>query len=117
MSAYHKSLTPDRWREYDLPTQILMVACEVHRAGNALRRGDRAGARLAYARALELVDLTAAVHRRPALLKELLRWRTLAAAEYLRPVPCPAATRSLLRILLLYTGPSARQIEHLELPA
>lgn len=113
MNGYHRSLTPEKWRGYDLPSQILMVANEVHRACNALRHENPEGARLAYARALELVDLTAAVHRRAGLLKELLRWRMLAAEQYLREAPSPEAARALLKVLLLFTGPSARQIPYL----
>jgi hypothetical protein len=58
------------------------------------------------------VDLTAAAHRNPSFLKELLRWRTLLAAEYLEEAPRPEAAETLLRALLL-TGPSARQLPYL----
>ena len=90
-----------------------MVACEVKRAWNALRRGHCAEARLAYARALELVDLTATAHRKLPFLKELLRWRTLLAAEYLEEAPRPETAEILLRTLLLFTGPSARQLPYM----
>lgn len=113
MNPYHKSLNPDIWRKYDFPSQVLMVANELQRAGNALRRHDPHGATLAYARALELLDLTVAVNRQRNLLRELFRWRDLAAAEYLNAHKTLAANQTLLKTILLFSAASAKQIPHL----
>ncbi len=104
------NLDADAWQRHDFPTQILMVANELNRAANALRRGDQEAAALAYARALELADLTAEANRQPNLLRELRRWRALAAEEYLNPRKTLATTQALLKTLLLFSGVSARQI-------
>lgn len=93
MSAYHKSLAPERWRALGLPAQIR--------------------ATLAYARALELLDLTAATSTRRGLLREILRWRDLVAEEYLEEHKTPETAQVLLRALLLLSAPSARQIPYL----
>lgn len=90
-----------------------MVANEVNRACNALRRDDPEGARLAWARALELVDLTVAVNGGLNLRKELLRWRMLAAEQYCREDRSLETAQALLKSLLLFSGPSARQIAYL----
>lgn len=113
MNTLHKTLTPERWRGFDFPTQILMVANEVNRASNALGNDDAEGAKMAWARALELLDLTVEVHRRGNLVRELLRWRTLAADQYRRDDRNPESARALLKTLLLFSGPSARQIPYL----
>ncbi len=113
MKPLHESLTPESWRRYDFPTQILMIANELNRAANALRRDDPDAATLALARALELADLTAEVNRQRNLLRELRRWRGLAAEEYLNPRKELAPTLLLLKTLLLFSGISARQIPYL----
>lgn len=113
MSISHKSLTPEKWRERDFSTQILNVAAELHRAYKALTRDDSEGAALAYARALELVDLTVATNRQRNLLRELLRWRCLVAEEYLNREKTPESSRILLKALLLFSAPSARQVPYL----
>lgn len=111
----HASLTPERWARFGLPRQILMVANEVNRARRALGCGDGGGARQAYGRALELLDLTVAVHRGEPVVRELLRWRLLAAEQFLAEAPDPARAGALLKALLLLSGPSARQVPHLSL--
>lgn len=111
MSGWH-DLDVNSWRRFDFPTQILMVANELNRAANALRRGDQRAATLAYARALELADLTAEANRAPNLLRELRRWRSLAAREFLNPAKALPTTLTLLKVLLLFTGESSRQIPY-----
>jgi hypothetical protein len=106
----HGGLAPARWATFSLDQQILMIANELHRAGKLLDPGDRDLRRDSLERVLALVDLTIAVHERPALRRELLRWRDLVAALYVAPQPSPAEHLAALRCLLLFTGPSAGQI-------
>lgn len=115
MSIYHKSLTPERWRGFGFPTQILMIANEMNRACNALRHGDRQGASMAYTRALELTDLTVAVNRGRSLLRELLRWRSMLAREYLKEDGTPESVMTMMKVLLLFSGVSSKQIRSLNL--
>lgn len=46
-------------------------------------------------------------------MRELLRWRLLAAGRFLAEAPDPDEARALLKALLLLTGPSARQARYL----
>jgi hypothetical protein len=108
--SQHASLRPERWARFDLERQILMIGNEMHRASRLLAAGDRTSRRLAYERALRLVDLTVAVQDRRALRRELLRWRDLIAMLYVDPEPRPQAHAEALRCLLRFTPGSARQI-------
>lgn len=113
MNTFHKTLGIDRWRGFDFPTQILMVANEVNRACNALRNDHPEGAKMSWARALELLDLTVTVNAGLNLRKELLRWRMLAAEQYCREDRSLQTAEALLKSLLLFSAPSARQIAYL----
>lgn len=106
----HASLSPDRWRQFSLDQQILMIANEMHRAAKRMSPGDAESRRLAYERVLRLVDLTVEVHTRPNLRRELLRWRELVAELYLTPNPEPRRHRAALKCLLQTTPVAARQI-------
>ncbi|HVT16732.1 MAG TPA: hypothetical protein VHQ90_11215 [Thermoanaerobaculia bacterium] len=106
----HASLSPGRWSAFSLDQQILMIGNEMNRAMRLLRPADRASLLLAYERVLRLVDLTVEVQTRPALRRELLRWRDLIAELYTRPEPDPAAHAVAFRTLLLFTPEAARQI-------
>jgi hypothetical protein len=106
----HASLTPERWARFSLDQQVLMIANEMHRASALQRESDRESRARAYERVLRLVDLTVAVQARYALRRELLRWRDLVAALFVRPDAAPAEHRGALRALLLLRPAAARQI-------
>lgn len=106
----HAALTAGRWGDFSLDQQILMIGNEMHRAARLQGAGDRASRRLAYERVLRLTDLTAEVNSRPALRRELLRWRDLVAVLYLEDEADTAAHRDALRALLLLHPIAARQI-------
>jgi hypothetical protein len=108
----HASLSPARWSAFSLDQQILMIGNEMNRAMRLLRPADRASLALAYERVLRLVDLTVEVQPRRNLRRELLRWRDLIAALYVRPEGDPAAHAAAFRCLLLFTPEAARQIPH-----
>jgi len=106
----HSSLTPERWRTFDLDQQILMIANEMNRTGRFVERAEVEPVRRGYVRVLRLTDLTVACHRRTALWRELLRWRDLVAEMYnSRPID-PPGYRAALRALLLLSPVASKQI-------
>lgn len=106
----HGSLSPERWAQFPLDQQILMIANEMNRAGKLLSPGDRTRLRGSYERVLRLTDLTVEVQSRRALRRELLRWRDLVAEQYASPEPSAAAHRDAFRALLLLTPVAAEQL-------
>ncbi len=109
--SFHRSLTPERWRTFELPQQLIMIANEVHRARLALTDGFTDSARSAYLRALDLTELTIEVadRSRSSLLRELLRWRELLAFETIRPDAHVDSNGQLLEAVLLLHPESAKQ--------
>ena len=98
----HAGLTEERWAQFDLDQQILMVGNEMNRGLRWARTGRMEPLRLGYERVLRLVDLTTGSGIRPALRRELLRWRGLIAELYLAEATDPdrhaAAFRALLQL-------------------
>lgn len=113
MAGQHSSLSPERWRDYGLDQQILMIANEMNRAGGLVRPGDEGRRRNSYERVLNLVDLTVAVNPRRSLRRELLRWRGLAARLYVAADPLPEQHRAAFKCLLQFRPEPARQIPYL----
>jgi hypothetical protein len=110
MAQQHAGLTEERWREFDLDRQILMVGNEMNRALHLVDEADLAGLRRCYERVLRLVDLTVAVQVKTTLRRELLRGRDLVAALYIDASPSRDAHRAAFRCLLQLTPAAARQI-------
>ena len=81
--AQHSTLTQERWSSFSPAQQILMIANEMNRAKRLFSPLDKEGLKLCYERILYLTDLTVAANSRRGFRKELLRWRDLAAQEYL----------------------------------
>jgi hypothetical protein len=106
----HASLSPERWAGFNLDQQILMIGNEMNRASRLLGRDELTSLSLAYERVLRLTDLTVEVQPRPALRRELLRWRDLIAELYLQPDA--AGHAAAFRALLLFTPEAARQIPY-----
>ena len=106
----HASLPPERWASFSLDRQILMIANEMHRAGQLMGPDDRERLRSSYERVLNLTDLTVLVRPSPTLRRELLRWRDLVAALYIAEEPDPSAHGAAFRVLLQMTPESSRQI-------
>jgi hypothetical protein len=78
---HHKDLTIQRWRAFPLSKRILMIATELIRARNWIKKKDAEEAKYCYERALELVDLTIDTVK-GNLLGELLRWREIFGFYY-----------------------------------
>jgi len=108
--ALHAGLTAERWAGFTLDQQALMVANEMNRAAKLTAPADVERLRSAYARALELTDLTITTRSEPGLRRELLRWRDLVAALYAAPAADAVAHAAALRALLRFTPAAARQI-------
>lgn len=108
----HANLSPERWAQFSLDQQILMIGNEMNRAQSSIETGDRSGLSLSYERVLRLVDLTIEVQPRFALRRELLRWRDLVAELYIGPEPDPAGHAAAFRVLLQFTPEAAQQIPY-----
>jgi len=75
----------EKWCSYPTHQQILTIANELNRAGNALRKGEPVNAIHAWERAFELTDLTVEDPKWSLKLKELLRFRETLGALFLQP--------------------------------
>jgi hypothetical protein len=106
----HASLSAERWSSFPLEQQILSVANEMNRASKLFAAEDRSRLLNCYERVLRLVDLTVETSTKPALRRELLRWRDLVAELYLDPNPEPARHRAAFKAMLLLHPVAARQI-------
>ena len=106
----HAGLTEERWATFDLDQRILMIANEMNRTSRALGAADPAARRRGYERVLRLTDLTIATRPRPALRRELLRWRDLAAALFVADEARPDRHRAAFRALLQLRPAAAAQI-------
>ncbi len=113
MSVQHGSLGAERWGRFSLDQQILMIGNEMNRASKLLAPEHHEGRQNCYHRVLDLLDLTVAVNPRPALRRELLRWRDLIAELYISPDPDPTRHRAAFRSLLQFTPAAAQQIPYL----
>lgn len=108
----HAGLDEARWARFTLDQQILMIGNEMNRTGK-VPAGDREGLRRGYERVLRLTDLTVSGPVRPALRRELLRWRDLVARRWVEGGADPGAHAAVFRALLLLRPEAARQIPHL----
>lgn len=109
----HAALDANRWARFTLDQQVLMIGNEMNRAMRLLGETDREGLLRGYERVLRLTDLTLGSGLRPALLRELLRWRDLAAGLYASSRADPDAHRAALRVLLQLRPAAAKQIPFL----
>lgn len=116
----HSALTLKRWSSFSPAQQILMIANEMNRAKRLFSPPDKEGLKLCYERILYLTDLTVQLNYRRSFRKELLRWRDLAAEEYLSlskysEMGKPDIGRHLkiFKCLLFLTPESAKQIPYL----
>lgn len=106
----HTGLDDTHWSRFDLDQQVLMIGNEMNRGLKLARAGRSQSLRRGYERALRLVDLTAGLDLRPALRRELLRWRELLAELYISEDVDPEVHEAVFRILLQIRPGPARQI-------
>ena len=108
MTTYHPDLAAGRWLTLSLASQLGNVGSEYERALRWKERGDEVRFEHAFARLLELIDLTIADPRwRNHRLKELTRLREVICDELYSD--CPEFIHPTdLREYFLYFGILAR---------
>lgn len=74
-NVQHSSLAAGRWQTFSLMEQLANVGSEVERALTWHNKNNPEYSRLAFLRALELLDLTIADPRHRGRLKEMTRLR------------------------------------------
>ena len=108
MTTYHPELAAGRWFTLSLANQLGNVGSEYERALSWKRRGDEPRFEHAFARLLELLDLTIADPRwKNHRLKELTRLREVICDELFNDVQ-EFVHPSDLRQYFLYFGILAR---------
>lgn len=81
MSVQHKDLAAGRWKELPFFEQMAHIGGEVERALSWRAKHNAEYSRMAFERALELIDLTIECPLSPAHLREMARLRE-ALADY-----------------------------------
>jgi hypothetical protein len=108
MKTYHPGLAAGRWFTMSLAEQMGNVGSEYERTLNWKQRGDAGRFEHAFARLLELLDLTIADPRwRNHRLKELTRTREVICEEFYG-APVASQQGSNLQNYFLYFGILAR---------
>ena len=110
MTGQHTSLTAERWARFPFDKQVLMIGNEMNRASKFLAPADEHSLRACYERVLALVDLTVQTQNSPPRLRELLRWRDLAAELLIAERPRAEAHATAFLSLLRFTPASYAQI-------
>jgi len=108
MTTYHPDLVAGRWFTLSLANQLGNVGSEYERTLSWKRRGDIDRFEHAFARLLELLDLTIADPRwKNHRLKELTRLREVICDEFFNETP-EFSQSTDLRKYFLYFGILAR---------
>jgi short subunit dehydrogenase-like uncharacterized protein len=74
-AVQHPSLAAGRWQTFSLMEQLANIGSEIERALNWRNKNNSEYSRMAFARALELLNLTIADPRHRRRLKEITRLR------------------------------------------
>lgn len=109
----HDSLTAERWAQFSLDQQILMIGTDMNRAKRSIELQDWLNLHREYERVLRLVDLTLEVQERPGLLRELRLWRGVISELHAVAEPDMGEHLAAFRVLLLFTPVAAQQIPYL----
>ncbi len=81
---HHHNLSQEKWFGYSEGQQLLMIANELNRAKNWIKKNRSDNVNLCYERAFELTDLTIADKKWKGKLKELLCFREYLAEQYMK---------------------------------
>ncbi len=111
-AAQHAGLAAGEWARHPLGRQLLMIANEMNRASKLVIAADSNRLRTSYERVLALTDLSIAASPRPAVRRELLRWRDLVGALYLAPAADRHAHARVFRALLQLHPDTWRQLPY-----
>jgi hypothetical protein len=95
---HHKTLAA-RWHNFPRSQQILMIANELNRAKNMMKKRDQKEVINACERAFELIDLTIDTTRALLMRKELLRYRDVLAQIYISNNNDAKLMAKLIRVL------------------
>jgi CRISPR/Cas system-associated exonuclease Cas4 (RecB family) len=79
---FHRTTNLEKWSGYSRGQQVLMIANELNRAGNLMKKDMQTEVKNCYERAMELTDLTSADKKWKGHLRELRRFREVLAALY-----------------------------------
>ena len=102
-NAIHADLAGGRWQTMSLPAQLANIGSEVERAIRAHRAANTPRFEGAFARALELFDLTATDPRwRGPRRREILRARELFCALFYAASPAVGDADFLSRYFLQF---------------
>lgn len=82
MSLQHKDLAAGRWQELSFFEQMANIGSEVERTVKWRQKGNHEYARLAFERALELLDLTIQDIKNKTRLREVVRVREALADHF-----------------------------------
>lgn len=83
MDYQHKNLSEGRWKKLSFFEQMANIGSEVERAINWRNKKDEAYSKMAFDRALELIDLTIADEKNRKRLRELTRVREVLIDYFL----------------------------------
>ena len=108
----HASLSPERWAQFSVDQQILMIGNEMNRAKRLIELRDWYGVHLGYERVLRLVDLTLEVQERPGLQRELRLWRGVISDLHAVAQPDRDEHLAAFKVLLLLNPVAAKQIPY-----
>ena len=82
MTIQHKKLASGRWEKLSLSEQMANIGSEVGRAINWRKKKNYQYSKMAFFRALELLDLTIACRKNKKRLKELTRVREALVDDF-----------------------------------
>ena len=83
MTFQHKELSKGRWQKLSFFDQMANIGSEVERAINWRNKKDEQYSRMAFDRALELIDLTISDEKNRNRLRELTRVREVLADYFI----------------------------------
>jgi hypothetical protein len=83
MNFQHKELSNGKWQKLSLIEQMANIGSEVERAINWKNKKDEEYSRMAFERALELIDLTIADEKNCSRLREITRVREVLADYFI----------------------------------
>jgi hypothetical protein len=105
---WHRTLTVEKWRNFGTTKQILMIANELNRAENCVKKNDTEEGNNAFERAFELIDLTVDSVSEKNFVRELIRFRGLLALQYIKKNKSAKEINTLQKVLLSLSGEAYR---------
>ena len=106
----HKTLTPEKWQKFAEAQQVLMIANEINRAINRIKKNDWEEVNNCYERAFELLDLTVSLTKKKNKRREFLRLREVIASQYISHQKS-LKTNELIFQALLLLNPESYEME------